>query len=110
MQRQVEHMTHIVDDLLEVSRITQGRIALKREPILVGTAVYHAVEAIAGMAQARSQRIHVEVPDATTWICGDVTRVSQILVNILNNASKYTPEGGSISVTRAGRRRRGYRS
>ena len=99
MQRQVEHMTHIVDDLLEVSRITQGRIALKREPILVGTAVYHAVEAVAGMAQARSQHIHVEVPDATNWICGDVTRVSQILVNILNNASKYTPEGGSINVT-----------
>ncbi|SAK64041.1 histidine kinase [Caballeronia arationis] len=99
MQRQVEHMTHIVDDLLEVSRITQGRIALKREPILVCTAVYHAVEAVAGMAQARSQHMHVEVPDATNWVFGDVTRVSQILVNILNNAIKYTPEGGSISVT-----------
>ncbi|SAL33751.1 PAS/PAC sensor hybrid histidine kinase [Caballeronia humi] len=98
MQRQVEHMTHIVDDLLEVSRITQGRIALKREPILVCTAVYHAVEAVAGMAQARAQRMNVQA-DATSWICGDGTRVSQILVNILNNASKYTPEGGSISVT-----------
>jgi CheY-like chemotaxis protein len=99
MQRQVEHMTHIVDDLLEVSRITQGRIALKREPILVCTAVYHAVEAVAGMAQARAQHMYVEVPDATNWVFGDVTRVSQILVNILNNAIKYTPEGGSISVT-----------
>ncbi|WP_244817983.1 PAS domain-containing protein [Caballeronia sp. Lep1P3] len=99
MRRQVEHMTRIVDDLLEVSRITQGRIALKTEPVLVGTAVYHAVEAIAGMVEARGQRIQVDVPDATTWVCGDVTRLSQILVNVLNNASKYTPEEGNISVS-----------
>jgi PAS domain S-box-containing protein len=99
MRRQVEHMTRIVDDLLEVSRITQGRIALQLEPILVGTAVYHAVEAIAGMVEARKQHIHVDVNDATTWVSGDVTRMAQILVNILNNASKYTPEHGNISVS-----------
>jgi len=99
MRRQVEHMTRIVDDLLEVSRITQGRIALQTEPVLVGTAVYHAVEAIAGMVEARGQHIQVDVPDATTWVCGDVTRLSQILVNVLNNASKYTPEHGDISVS-----------
>ncbi|MDR5816579.1 PAS domain-containing protein [Caballeronia sp. LZ033] len=99
MRRQVEHMTRIVDDLLEVSRITQGRIALQLEPILVGTAVYHSVEAIAGMVEARAQSIHVDVSDATTWVCGDVTRLSQILVNVLNNASKYTPENGRITVS-----------
>ncbi|WP_250455681.1 PAS domain-containing protein [Caballeronia sp. ATUFL_M2_KS44] len=99
MRRQVEHMTRIVDDLLEVSRITQGRIALKTEPVLVGTAVYHAVEAIAGMVESRKQHIQVDVPDATTWVCGDVTRLSQILVNVLNNATKYTPEQGQISVS-----------
>ncbi|MGA7782095.1 MAG: PAS domain S-box protein [Paraburkholderia sp.] len=99
MQRQAEHMTRIVDDLLEVSRITQGRIALKYEPILVCTAVYHAVESVAPLVEARAQQIHVEVPDATSWICADSTRMSQILVNILNNASKYTPEGGSIKIT-----------
>ncbi|SAL25234.1 PAS/PAC sensor hybrid histidine kinase [Caballeronia arvi] len=99
MRRQVEHMTRIVDDLLEVSRITQGRIALQLEPILVGTAVYHAVEAIAGMIESRSQNIQVDVSDATTWVCGDPTRLSQILVNVLNNASKYTPEEGRITVS-----------
>lgn len=99
MQRQAEHMTRIVDDLLEVSRITQGRIALKYEPILVVTAVYHAVESVAALVEARAQQVHVEVPDATSWICADPTRMSQILVNILNNASKYTPEGGSIRIT-----------
>jgi signal transduction histidine kinase/ActR/RegA family two-component response regulator len=99
MSRQVEHMTRIVDDLLEVSRITQGRIALQLEPILVGTAVYHAVEAIAGMVESRAQHIAVDVTDVTTWVSGDVTRLSQILVNVLNNASKYTPEQGRISVS-----------
>jgi PAS domain S-box-containing protein len=99
MQRQAEHMTRIVDDLLEVSRITQGRIALKYEPILVCTAVYHAVESVASLVEGRAQQIHVEVPDATSWICADSTRMSQILVNILNNASKYTPEGGTIRIT-----------
>lgn len=99
MQRQAEHMTRIVDDLLEVSRITQGRIALKYEPILVSTAVFHAVESVAALVEGRAQQIHVEVPDATSWICADVTRMSQILVNILNNASKYTQEGGSIRIT-----------
>jgi PAS domain S-box-containing protein len=99
MSRQVEHMTRIVDDLLEVSRITQGRIALQLEPILVGTAVYHAVEAIAGMVESRAQHIAVDVTDATAYVCGDVTRLSQILVNVLNNASKYTPEQGRITVS-----------
>lgn len=92
-------MTRIVGDLLEVSRITQGRIALQLEPILVGTAVYHAVEAIAGMVESRAQDIAVDVTDATVWVCGDVTRLPQILVNVLNNASKYTPEQGRILVT-----------
>ncbi|WP_233857017.1 PAS domain-containing hybrid sensor histidine kinase/response regulator [Paraburkholderia sp. HD33-4] len=99
MRRQVEHMTRIVDDLLEVSRITQGRIVLQLEPVLVGTAVYHAVEAIAAMAEARHQQLHVSVGDPTTWVSGDITRISQIFVNILNNASKYTPESGHITVS-----------
>ena len=99
MRRQTEHMTRIVDDLLEVSRITQGRIALQLEPILVGTAVYHAVEAMAASVEARGQHMHVDVSDATAWVRGDATRISQILVNILNNASKYTPEKGNISIS-----------
>jgi PAS domain S-box-containing protein len=98
MQRQVEHMTRIVDDLLEVSRITQGRITLKQEPIFVGSAIYGAVEAISAMVDSRAQHLSVSVPGAGTWVCGDATRLSQILVNILNNASKYTPEGGRIGI------------
>ncbi len=99
MRRQTEHMTRIVDDLLEVSRITQGRIALQLEPILVGTAIYHAVEAIAASVEMRGQHMHVDVADATAWVRGDVTRISQILVNILNNASKYTPQDGHITIS-----------
>jgi PAS domain S-box-containing protein len=99
MRRQTEHMTRIVDDLLEVSRITQGRIALQLEPILVGTAIDHAVEAIAASVEMRGQHMHVDVADATAWVRGDVTRISQILVNILNNASKYTPQDGHITIS-----------
>ena len=98
MQRQVQHMTRIVDDLLEVSRITQGHITLKQEPIFVGSAVYGAVEAVADMVESRAQRLEVSVPAGMMWIYGDATRLSQIFVNILNNASKYTPEGGHITV------------
>ncbi|WP_345815225.1 ATP-binding protein [Paraburkholderia sp. PREW-6R] len=98
MRRQVEHMTRIVDDLVEVSRITQGRIVLQLEPVLVGTAVYHAVESVAAIAEARHQHLHVNVCDAALWVNGDITRISQIVVNILSNASKYTPEHGEITV------------
>jgi PAS domain S-box-containing protein len=97
MRRQVDHMTRIVDDLLEVSRITQGHITLKQEPIFVGSAVYGAVESVADMVESRQQRLDVSVPAGMMWVYGDATRLSQILVNILNNASKYTPEGGRIA-------------
>lgn len=98
MQRQVTHLTRLVDDLLEVSRITQGRIALQREPLLVGSVIYSAVEDVAAMTQAHGQSLTVDIPKVTMWICGDATRLSQIFVNILNNASKYTPDGGNISI------------
>ncbi|MDR5737641.1 PAS domain S-box protein [Caballeronia sp. LZ016] len=98
MDRQISHLTRLVDDLLEVSRITQGRIVLKREPILIGTVVYGAVESVAPQVQEQKQTLTVDVPRDTVWVCGDATRMAQILVNILNNACKYTPEGGRIGI------------
>ncbi|WP_250475082.1 ATP-binding protein [Caballeronia sp. GAFFF1] len=98
MERQVKQLSHLVDDLLEVSRITQGRITLKPEPLLIGTVVYSAVESVAATVTARRQTITVEVPSETIWVCADTTRMAQVLVNILNNSIKYTQEGGHIAL------------
>jgi PAS domain S-box-containing protein len=98
MDRQISHLTRLVDDLLEVSRITQGRIALKREPLLMGTVVYGAAEAVAAKVNERQQTLTIDIPRETVWVCADATRMAQILVNILNNACKYTPPAGSIAI------------
>ncbi|WP_309839401.1 PAS domain-containing protein [Caballeronia sp. LZ065] len=98
MDRQISHLTRLVDDLLEVSRITQGRITLAREPLLVGAVVYAAAEAVASLVEERSQTLTVDVPRDTARVFGDATRLSQIIVNVLNNSIKYTPRGGSISL------------
>ncbi len=98
MDRQISHLTRLVDDLLEVSRITQGRIALKHEPLLIGTVVYGAAEAVAAKVNERQQTLTIDVPKETVWVCADATRMAQILVNVLNNSCKYTPPGGSIVI------------
>lgn len=98
MDRQISHLTRLVDDLLEVSRITQGRIVLKREPLLIGSVVYSAAEAVAANVTDRHQRLTIDVPKETVWVCADATRMAQILVNVLNNSCKYTPPGGSIAI------------
>jgi PAS domain S-box-containing protein len=99
MERQITHLTRLVDDLLEVSRITQGRISLKREPLLLGAVVYGAAEAVASSVEDQSQTLTVDIPKETVWLCGDPTRLSQVIVNVLNNSIKYTPAGGSISLS-----------
>ncbi|MBW0445747.1 PAS domain-containing hybrid sensor histidine kinase/response regulator [Paraburkholderia phenoliruptrix] len=99
LSRQVDHMAQLVDDLLEVSRITHGRIVLRREPVLLGTAVYGALETVSSMAASRSQHLTVTLPPAPVWLHADPLRLSQILVNVLNNACKYTDPGGSVCVT-----------
>jgi PAS domain S-box-containing protein len=98
LQRQVDHMARLVDDLLEVSRITHGRIKLRRAPLLVGTTIYAAVETIASMTTLRRQKLTVSLPSTPAWVRADSARLSQILVNVLNNASKYTQEGGELRI------------
>lgn len=98
MERQISHMTRLVDDLLEVSRITQGRIVLKREPLLIGGVIYGAAESVAQQVEESKQTLTIDVPRETVWVCGDTTRMAQIVVNVLHNACKYTPAGGDIRV------------
>jgi PAS domain S-box-containing protein len=101
--RQVRHMTSLVDDLLDVSRVTRGLVTLARAPVAARTIVDEAIEQVRPLFEARRQRLSVRLaaPDAT--VLGDKARLVQVLGNLLNNASKYTPEERRIEVeARAG--------
>ncbi|WBS02443.1 PAS domain-containing protein [Pseudoduganella sp. SL102] len=96
--RQVEHMTKLVDDLLDVSRVTRGLVTLRRETLDFCAVVGEAVEQAAALMQAKRHRVTVELPDQRPWVNGDRTRLIQVLSNLLNNAARYTPDGGSVAV------------
>ncbi|ALL63335.1 Chemotaxis protein methyltransferase CheR [Paraburkholderia caribensis MBA4] len=97
-RRQVEHLSRLVDDLLDVSRITHGKIALQMECVDLGAAVATAVEANQPSIQKKQHTLHVNVPDESCMIYGDPIRVAQVISNLLSNAAKYTPEGGVIEL------------
>jgi PAS domain S-box-containing protein len=99
MERQVNHLVRLVDDLLEVSRITRGAFALRKEKVEVAAIVRNAVETIGPLLQSAGHRLAVSVPDAPLWLEGDPVRLGQILSNLLDNAAKYTEDGGAIRVT-----------
>jgi PAS domain S-box-containing protein len=97
-ERQVRHMTRLVNDLLDVSRITQGKIELRRERVSVAEAVRDAVDAIGPLVAERGQRLTVRMPERPPTILADSVRIAQVLENLLSNASKYTDSGGSIEL------------
>jgi PAS domain S-box-containing protein len=96
IDRQVAQMAHLLDDLLDVSRITQGRLALRREPLDLAQVVEHALEIAQPVVEARGHALTVRRPDQTLVVDGDLTRLAQIFSNLLINAAKYTPDGGQI--------------
>jgi len=98
LDRQVSHLTRLVDDLLDVSRITSGKIVLENEPVDMIQVVHRAIEASRPLIEARGHALTIDLPDAPVVVLGDVTRLSQVMINLLNNAAKYTPEGGTITV------------
>ena len=97
--RQVEHMTHLIDDLLDVSRVTRGLITLDTAPHDIRQMVAEAVEQVTPLIQSRRQHLALHLPPDTTMVDGDQKRLVQVITNILNNAAKYTSEGGSIVLT-----------
>jgi signal transduction histidine kinase len=97
-RRQVEHLSRLVDDLLDVSRITHGKIALQIECVDVDAAVATAVEANQPFIAKKQHALRVNVPDKGCMIDGDPIRVAQVISNLLSNAAKYTPEGGVIEL------------
>ena len=97
--RQVNHMTALVDDLLDVSRVTGGLIKLEKTDLDVKSVVSGAVEQVRPLIEARRHHLSVHLPPETALVKGDAKRLIQVVVNLLNNAAKYTPEGGTISIT-----------
>jgi len=98
MDRQVRHLTRLVDDLLEISRITRGKISLKTEPIDLCLLVNRAVETNVPGNGGRKHEVTVSVPANPVHVNGDAVRLTQVVGNLVNNAVKYTPEGGRIEV------------
>ncbi len=98
IQRQVIQLTRLVDDLLDVSRITRGQIELKLAPIELAPVVTMALEAVDPLMKERQHRVSVAYPTEPVYVSGDSTRLVQCMVNILNNAAKYTDPGGAIQV------------
>jgi PAS domain S-box-containing protein len=101
VERQVQHVTRIVDDLLDVSRITRGIIALRNEVVDFNNVVARALEVVQPQAEARRHALDVRLSRHALAVDGDPTRLAQIAHNLLSNAVKYTPEGGVIAVTLA---------
>ena len=97
--RQVRHMVRLIDDLLEASRLTQGKVLLQRAPTAVAEFVQQAVENARELIDARRQQLTLDLPAEPLFVDGDPVRLVQIVANLLHNAAKYTPEGGAISVT-----------
>ncbi|WP_338771020.1 response regulator [Massilia sp. METH4] len=97
--RQTDHMVRLVDDLLDVSRISQGKIALRRAPIELCGLLKSAVETADPNIAARQHILAVKLPDHDIWVDGDSVRLTQVVGNLLNNAAKFTAPGGRIALT-----------
>ena len=98
IERQAMHLTRLVDDLLDVSRIVRGQIVLERQPLDLKEAIQNAVETSRPIILERHHRLHVTIPEVEVQIEGDLTRLAQVLANLLINAAKYTNEGGDIRI------------
>ncbi len=98
MERQLHQLVRLVDDLLDVSRITRGAIDLRRERLVVSAIVDVALETSRPFIEAATHELAVHVPREPLWVEGDLTRLAQVVSNLLNNSAKYTPEGGRIAL------------
>jgi PAS domain S-box-containing protein len=96
--RQVRHLTDLVDDLLDVSRVTRGLVQIERVALDLKDVLHSAIEQARPLMEARQHRLTVELTAAATRVSGDRTRLVQVVVNLLNNAAKYTPQGGRITL------------
>jgi signal transduction histidine kinase/ActR/RegA family two-component response regulator len=101
MERQLRHLVRITDDLLDVARITQNKVELRREPLDLRTVLQSAIEATRPLIDAQNLTLIVDLPRLPLWTDADFTRLAQVFSNLLNNAAKYTERGGEIHVSAA---------
>jgi signal transduction histidine kinase/ActR/RegA family two-component response regulator len=99
MERQLAHMVRLIDDLLDVSRITRGKLELRLETVDIVAVVQMAMDAASAELHAKQHAVNVELPSQPLWVHVDSARMTQILVNLLTNAAKYTPAAGRIKVS-----------
>lgn len=98
IERQTQHLTRLVDDLLDVSRITRGKVTLQREPLNLTTIIHRAVETSRPLIDTRKHLLTITLPAEPLYVEGDLTRLVQVVGNLLNNAAKFTEEGGQIQL------------
>jgi len=99
LTRQSRQMAHLLDDLLEASRVTQNKIELRRENVDLRDVINQAVDALRGPLAERNLRFSCSIPDEPLYVWGDATRLQQIHANLLSNAAKYTQPGGAVELT-----------
>jgi signal transduction histidine kinase/ActR/RegA family two-component response regulator len=99
LDRQSRHLTRLVDDLLEVSRISQGKLLLRRETVSLTECVHDAIHAARPALEAAGHQLEVHLDPQPLYASADATRITQAVVNLLNNASKFTPAGGRITLS-----------
>ena len=98
MERQVFHLSRLIEDLLDISRIDQGKLSLKKQRIELRTILESAIEASRPLIDAARHTLSVDLLPEPVWLEADYTRIAQVVSNLLNNAAKYTPAGGQIHV------------
>ncbi len=99
MDRQVTHLVRLVDDLLDVSRITRGKVELRREPVVLNQVLGSARESVQALFEAKEQALVVSIPSAPLCVEGDSDRITQVFANLLSNAAKFTPHAGTVWLT-----------
>jgi PAS domain S-box-containing protein len=99
VERQVRRLSRLIDDLLDVSRIRTGKVELRRVQVLLSDVVGHTVDVIRPIFEERGHTLAVSLPEEPVWLEVDVARLEQVLTNLLNNAAKFTEDGGSIALS-----------
>ena len=96
--RQVSHMAKLIDDLVDVNRVTRGKVRLELASVELNELVRAAAESVESIIGAHNHSLQLRLAGRATWVLSDSTRLNQVFVNLLTNAAKYTPAGGQIEV------------